>query len=150
MATYAFFNMPAYGHVNYTLTIVQELIARGQRVIYYLTNEFKEAVEASGAIFHAYQEEADMSQPDMGDNARRVLKSLLVEKPDFIVYDYMSAWASLLAHTLQIPAISMRCTFAMNDAFSWLDIKSAQKCDLVKSTAALFNDRCGKTSAKTN
>ncbi len=122
MATYAFFNMPAYGHVNYTLTIVQELVARGQRVIYYLTNEFKEAVEASGAIFYAYQEEADMSQPDMGNNARRVLKSLLVEKPDFIVYDYMSAWASLLAQTLQIPAISTRCTFAMNDAFSWLDM----------------------------
>ena len=36
MAKYVFFNFPADGHVNPTLAIVEELIARGEEVVYYL------------------------------------------------------------------------------------------------------------------
>ncbi len=122
MATYAFFNMPAYGHVNYTLTIVQELIARGQHVIYYLTDDFQESIESTGASFFAYQKRSNTSHLDGVSTIRMIVNSLLSEKPDFIVYDYMSAWASLLAKALGIPAISTRCTYAMNDAFGWLDM----------------------------
>lgn len=45
MATYAVFCTPGYGHVNPTLALAQELVARGERVIYYLTEDFRPVVE---------------------------------------------------------------------------------------------------------
>jgi hypothetical protein len=55
MATYAFFNIPAYGHVNPTLAIVQELVRRGHKVSYYLTEDFREVIQATGATFQPYE-----------------------------------------------------------------------------------------------
>src|SRR5579872_1234947 len=55
MAKYVFLDMPAYGHVNPTLAVVQELVKRGQEVIYYLPEKFKEAVQATGAVFRSYE-----------------------------------------------------------------------------------------------
>ena len=61
MAKYVVINIPAYGHVNPTLAVVQELVRRGDKVVYYLTEEFRAAVEATGATFRPYQ--SFMSRP---------------------------------------------------------------------------------------
>ncbi len=50
-----FLNMPARGHVNPTLAVVQELVRRGQEVSYYLTEEFRNVVQATGAVFQPYE-----------------------------------------------------------------------------------------------
>ena len=50
MTKYIFLGIPAYGHVNPTLPVVQELVKRGQDVIYYLPEQFKSAVQATGAF----------------------------------------------------------------------------------------------------
>ena len=50
MAKYVFFNFPAYGHVNPTLAIVEELIARGEEVVYYLPERFRQMIEAKDRI----------------------------------------------------------------------------------------------------
>ena len=55
MAKYVFLNMPARGHVNPTLAVVQELVRRGQKVSYYLTEEFRDVVQATGAVFQPYE-----------------------------------------------------------------------------------------------
>ena len=55
MAKYVFLDIPAYGHVNPTLAVVQELVKRGQEVIYYLPEQFKGTVEATGAVFRSYE-----------------------------------------------------------------------------------------------
>src|SRR5947209_20451845 len=55
MAKYIFFNVPAHGHVNPTLAVVQELVRRGQKVSYYLTEEFRDVVQATGAVFQPYE-----------------------------------------------------------------------------------------------
>ena len=55
MAKYVFLNMPARGHVNPTLAVAQELVRRGQAVSYYLTEEFRDVVEATGAVFQPYE-----------------------------------------------------------------------------------------------
>ena len=57
MAKYAMFSTPGHGHVNPTLALTQELVARGEQVIYYLTDEFRPAVEATGATFRSYSKE---------------------------------------------------------------------------------------------
>jgi UDP:flavonoid glycosyltransferase YjiC (YdhE family) len=49
MGTGVFFNLPAYGHVNPTLPVVRNLVARGERILYFDTPEFKEKIEAAGA-----------------------------------------------------------------------------------------------------
>ena len=51
MARIFFFSIPAHGHVNPTLPLVRELTARGHRVIYYETEEFREKIEKAGAEF---------------------------------------------------------------------------------------------------
>ena len=48
MAKSVFFNIPAHGHVNPTLPLVQELLRRGESVIYYVTEEFRPKIEAAG------------------------------------------------------------------------------------------------------
>src|SRR4051812_44818321 len=41
MSTIVFIEMPASGHVNPTLPVVQELVRRGEHVTYYTTEEFR-------------------------------------------------------------------------------------------------------------
>lgn len=55
MAKYVFLNMPGRGHVNPTLAVARELVRRGQEVIYYLTEEFHDTIQATGATFRAYK-----------------------------------------------------------------------------------------------
>ncbi len=49
MATYVFFNISAYGHVNPTLPIVAELSRRGHKIYYFIGESFTGAVQKAGA-----------------------------------------------------------------------------------------------------
>lgn len=49
-----FVGTPAHGHVNPTLPVVQEMVQRGEQVIYYNSEEFRAKVEGTGAAFRAY------------------------------------------------------------------------------------------------
>ena len=57
MSSYAFVEVPAFGHVNSSLPLVRELVARGERVVFYNDAEFRPHVEATGAIFRRYPPE---------------------------------------------------------------------------------------------
>ena len=54
MAKYFVFNIPQQGNVNPTLAVVQELVAQGNEVVYYLSEEYRHVVEATGAKFRSY------------------------------------------------------------------------------------------------
>jgi len=56
MATILFFNQPEQGHINPTLPLVAELVRRGDRVIYYSLEDFKQAIAYTGATFQSYGE----------------------------------------------------------------------------------------------
>ncbi len=58
MTTYAVLCIPGHGHVNPTLAVAQELVARGERVFYYVGEEFRPVVEATGATFRLYESDA--------------------------------------------------------------------------------------------
>ena len=141
MATYVFLNPPAYGHVNPTLAVAHELVQRGEKVIYYLTEEFRAAVEATGATFRSYQSQAGQMQPPtnfnfaqgtrspdgppngmpfmMVDEGARVLpqvlESIRADRPDYILYDMMCLWAKIAARSLHVPAILFRPSYAANE-----------------------------------
>src|SRR5260370_29925757 len=55
MSNYVFCEWPALGYLGPTLAVAQELVKRGQEVIYYLPEQFKEAVQATGAVLRSYE-----------------------------------------------------------------------------------------------
>ena len=54
MAKILLFNVPAYGHVNVTIPVINELVRRGHEVIYYCTEAFQSVIESTGVTFRAY------------------------------------------------------------------------------------------------
>src|SRR5947208_10216222 len=110
MTKYIFLNMPAYGHVNPTLAVAHELVNRSQNVIYYLPEQFQDAVQATGAIFRRYESKlksispmttrcgvlAGMLPTLMVDERCRVLRHVLdrirADQPDCIVYGAGWPW----------------------------------------------------------
>ena len=140
MATYVFLNVPAYGHVYPTLAVAHELVRRGEKVIYYLTEDFRASIEATGATFRGYQSQMGklkpptnsiLSQGNKAPNALpfmmvdesanvlpQVLESIRAEQPDYILYDMMCMWGKIVARALHIPAILFRPSYAANERFN--------------------------------
>ena len=135
MSRIVFFCIPAHGHTNPTLGVVQELIARGHQVWYYSYEMLREKIEAAGAVFVPC-DDYDMEQKLDPKQGARVGKDLafstkiLVDttlalddkvcadmqrlKPDCIVADSMAIWGKAVAMKLGIPFVSSTTTFAFN------------------------------------
>jgi MGT family glycosyltransferase len=132
MTKYAFFSAPAHGHVNPTLAIVQELVARGEQVVYYLPEEFRHTIEANGATFHNLDiVESAHAKPGGSSGApgmmgtmmtslpailSRTVDSLRLVQPDCIVYDFMALWGQMAAQILHIPAVCLRPSYAPSES----------------------------------
>jgi MGT family glycosyltransferase len=136
MAKYAMFSSPGHGHVNPTLAIAQELVARGEQVIYYLPESFRAAVEATGATFHPYEwQRSPSSFPTPGKKADatliigwmmemmvqqsfhilpQLLEKMRAEQVDAILYDRMFLPANLLSRILHLPAVILNPSYAVN------------------------------------
>jgi MGT family glycosyltransferase len=132
MKTYVFLNVPGQGHVNPTLAVAKELKQRGERVIYYLTEDYRAAIEAAGVEFRGYESKMGPLGKINGftpgaapDNPLpsalisesevvlpQVFERIRVDQPDFILYDTMSYWGKIAARALRVPAILTRPTFA--------------------------------------
>ncbi|GHO81908.1 putative UDP-glucosyltransferase YjiC [Ktedonobacter sp. SOSP1-85] len=137
---YILANVPGFGHINPTLPVVEELVARGEEVVYYVPDTFKEAVESVGATFHPYELDLNNIIPPTGmgqggpmpgfqiQNALpfrmikesqrilpQVLEQLRQERPDALLYDPMCFWARIAAQVLHIPAIQLRPSYAINE-----------------------------------
>ena len=138
MTKYIFLPGPAYGHVNPTLAIAQELVRRGEQVVYYLTEEYQATIEATGATFHPYQSTMNNRQPpsrlpgnpiavlramplmrvkESQQVIPQVLERIRAEQADFILYDPMCLWARIVAQVLHIPAILLCPTYVTNEHF---------------------------------
>lgn len=121
-----FLPFPAYGPVNPTLAIAQELVSTGQTVIYYLPEEFRETVEATGAIFRPYESKILNSiasgTPTQAQECRLVLpqvwERIRADKPDVIVHDPFSPWTTILVRRLGLPAIFLHSSYPMNEHFN--------------------------------
>lgn len=132
MARFVFINIPSHSHINPTLPLVQELVARGEDVTYYLTAPFKQAVEATGATFRCYESKIDQINKAAASAGKpvglpmymleeslfvipQILDSIRAEQPDCIVYDTMCLTGRLLAEILHVPAVNHRMIFAFNN-----------------------------------
>lgn len=117
-----FFGTPAYGHVNPTLPMITELVKCGYRVTYYATEEFRQAVEACGATFRAYDFGDIPWTPQVGSRILELTELLLrftdaqMEAllrqtkelhPVLILHDTIAFWGRAVAQTLGIRAASV-------------------------------------------
>lgn len=135
MRNIVFFCIPAYGHTNPTLNVVQELVSRGHQVWYYSYETFREKIEQTGARFiacDAYDAEQQLKPEDTAKIGKDIAFStkILVDttlaldamvcrdmeqlKPDCIVADSMAVWGKAVALKLNIPFVSSTTTFAFN------------------------------------
>jgi MGT family glycosyltransferase len=133
MSKIVFFCIPAYGHTNPTIPVVQELANRGHEVWYYSFSTFKERIESAGARFIGCDEYLPELRPEdekkIGKDFaaliemvvdttisldNKVCRELQEFKPDCIVSDSICFWGKLFAAKLNIPYICSTTTFAFN------------------------------------
>ncbi|AXC12183.1 Macrolide glycosyltransferase [Acidisarcina polymorpha] len=130
MPLIAFFNLPAQGHLNPTVPIVEELVRQGIDVHYFIGEKYRQDIERAGATFHPLPplkrlgggSPQAVPAPDdrqialmpfaMGHQAPQVIPKLVEElqalRPDCIVYNTLSLWPRLAANILDLPAIGFR------------------------------------------
>ena len=79
MGTGVFFNLPIHGHINPALPVVAELVKRGERILYFSTEEFRGKIESAGAEFVSYDfaMSKDPENVRAGGNFIRLAKLLL-------------------------------------------------------------------------
>lgn len=145
MAHIAFFILPVPGHVNPTLGVAEELVARGHRVTYALPEDIAERAVRVGAKVVEYPMDKERFRTHMvpqqnsdeytdKDEILRVLEWLLDmtrqtvaplerhftgDRPDVIVHDPSSFWVGrILADRWGIPAIRSTPTYAANEHWS--------------------------------
>ncbi|HTH49123.1 MAG TPA: hypothetical protein VMB21_16525, partial [Candidatus Limnocylindria bacterium] len=114
------FNIPAHGHINPSLPLVRELVRRGEQITYFTGATEQAKIASTGAEFRALP--YDLSSfsrspkspeidfllfdcvlrcvPDLVEMGRR-------EKPDYVIYDFVSPWGKVVAEQLGVPAIAL-------------------------------------------
>ncbi|MBE7128961.1 macrolide family glycosyltransferase [Bacillus mycoides] len=132
MAKVLICNFPGEGHVNPTIALVEELIKRGEEVIYYCVEEYRSKIENTGALFRPYKNfisQIDMVKrmngqinpqelllhivKSMDKIIEIILEEVKEEEYDYVIYDNNFAVGWIIAEALQLPKISSCTTFAI-------------------------------------
>ncbi len=123
-------NFPTHGCINPLLATITELVNRGEKVIYYCTEEFRNKIEQTGAEFRPYSglinkfkiENDDLSKAlklnvEMTvDKLDHNLKTILKENPDYIIHDSLCTWGKYLASILRLPAVNLMHSFPVTES----------------------------------
>ncbi|MFF3847891.1 macrolide family glycosyltransferase [Streptomyces sp. NPDC002328] len=156
MAHIAFFNFPAVGHVNPTLGLLNELVARGHRVTSTVTDHFVPAVEAAGAeavryesVFGDFYRSPYTAEALEGEGLRCLAEATSLadfvekhyqdDKPDLIVHDFMAWGARFYASRHDIPTVRLFPTYGVHEKFN-----ITEKYPLAKFTDAKVMEMIGK------
>ena len=121
MARAWFYNIPFHGHVNPTLSLIRELVSRGDEVVYFSTETFAERIAATGATFrpygsgHAFEQTRSVSHAiHLGTQVAeatyallpQVLANVKAERPDYILFDMSAPWGKIASRQLGIPSVA--------------------------------------------
>lgn len=130
MSKVIFFGFPAHGHTNPTLALVKELVSRGEEVIYYSFDEFKNKIEQTGATFKSYSIDVSNFKQSKKSSFPKLFKMIMEgtsiilgkliidiknENPDYIIHDSFCPWGKYIAAILKIPAISSITIFVFSN-----------------------------------
>jgi hypothetical protein len=86
---YGFLTFPTYGQMNPTLVTVQELVSRGDEVVYFQTEGFRRAIEATGARLHAG--DTPVPRRESGGSCPSKIPRLPILLPCYLE-DYVVGW----------------------------------------------------------
>ncbi|MBM4793857.1 macrolide-inactivating glycosyltransferase [Streptomyces sioyaensis] len=119
------FSIAAHGHVNPSLEVIRELVARGHRVTYAIPRVFEEKVAETGAEPVRYRSTLPSPDDDPSawgttlldnvepflDDAIQVLPQLIAayqgDEPDLVLHDITAYPARVLARRWGVPAVSL-------------------------------------------
>lgn len=138
----AFVSLGAFGHVNPTLQLATELVARDVRVTYFCTEEFRKVIEPTGAHFVAVPSWMAANDPqkqgkkddgaddnvaavvpflflnEAGAYIDTVLDTLREDVPDAIVHDFAGIAGTIAADALHVPNVLLYTSYPSNDHYS--------------------------------
>lgn len=129
MARVLFINGGSEGHINPTIGVVQELISRGEEVVYFCIEAFRERIEKTGATVRTFDDQKFIKAFISGGRdylleringllltadiiIPSVLEQIKGEHFDYIIHDSMFGCGRLLAQILKLPAINSCTSFA--------------------------------------
>ncbi|WP_027409365.1 macrolide family glycosyltransferase [Anoxybacteroides tepidamans] len=133
MARVLFINAGSEGHINPTIGVVQELISRGEEVVYFTIEAFRERIEKTGANVRTIDGQKFLTAFLSGGRnyllqrvngllrtadivIPSVLEQIKGEDFDYIIHDSMFGCGRLLAQILKLPAINSCTSFAQTKA----------------------------------
>ena len=129
MARVLFINGGSEGHINPTIGVVQELILRGEEVVYFCIEAFRERMEKTGASVRTFDDQKFIKAFMSGGRdylleringllltadvvIPSVLEQIEGEHFDYIIHDSMFGCGHMLAQILKLPAVSSCTSFA--------------------------------------
>lgn len=124
-----FINGGSEGHINPTLGVVQELTSRGEDVVYFAIEDFRERIEKTGATVRTFDGQKFVKAFISGGRnylleringllrtadivIPSVLEQIEGEHFDYIIHDSMFGCGYLLAQILKLPSINSCTSFA--------------------------------------
>ncbi len=133
MGRVLFINGGSEGHINPTIGVVQELISRGEEVVYFTIDAFRERIEKTGAIVRTFDGDKFIKAFISGGRNHllervngllrtadimipSVLEQIEGEHFDYIIHDSMFGCGRMLAQILKLPAINSCTSFAQPEA----------------------------------
>lgn len=146
----AMFSIAAHGHVNPSLDVIRELVARGHRVSYAIPAAFADKVAATGArpvIYTSLLPGPDADPEEWGtelidnvepflDDAIQALPQLARafddDRPDLVLSDITSYPAPVLAHRWGVPYLQLSPNMVAWDGYEKI---ARPMTDLINSTA---------------
>ncbi|MFB5196991.1 macrolide family glycosyltransferase [Neobacillus sp. KR4-4] len=129
MARVLFINAGSEGHINPTIGVVKELVSRGEEVVYFTIEDFRERIEKTGATVRTLDGQKFIQAFIKGGRSYlperingllhtadivipSVLEQIEGEHFDYIIHDSMFGCGRLLAQILNLPAINSCTSFA--------------------------------------
>lgn len=132
MARVLFINGGSEGHINPTLGVVRELVRRGEEVVYFVAEPYRDRVERAGAqvitfdvgkFLEAFLAGGRTPWARVGGLLRTadivipgVLEQTEGERFDYLIHDSMFGCGRLLAQILGLPAINSCTSFVMGQS----------------------------------
>lgn len=143
------FSIAAHGHVNPSLEVIRELVARGHRVSYAIPASFAEKVAATGAEPVIYTstiptdddpdawgtELIDNLEPFLADGTQslpRLAEAFEDDRPDLVISDIASYPAPILAHRWGVPYLQLSPNMVAWDGYEE-EVGAAQTAQLEES-----------------
>jgi len=129
MARVLFINAGSEGHINPTIGVVQELVSRGEEVVYFCIGAYRDRIEKTGASVRTIDDQQFIEAFTSGGKdyvleraigllltadvvIPTVLEQIRGEHFDYMIHDSMFGCGRMLAQILKLPAISSCTSFA--------------------------------------